>query len=348
MSGSREGTAVLCIVAPFYNEAAMVDLFFDSLRDESSLWPDVEVRYVFVDDGSQDDTLARLQAIADRDPAVEVVALSRNFGHQIALTAGLDHATGDAVVTMDSDLQHPPALIAEMLQAWRQGSDVVSAVRQQTADVTPFKRVTSACFYWAAGKLSDTPIYSGACDFCLLSGEAHAALKSMPERHRFLRGMVAWIGYRRTLVPFEAPGRPAGRSKYTLRKMVRLATDGIFSFSTAPIRCATQVGALVLTAAFGYLCYILGRYWFLGDLIAGWSSLICTVLILNGIQLMFTGILGEYVARMFEESKQRPVYLVRRPCVTRVAPEARSDSTVVTPMSPAITESLQPMEESHV
>ena len=303
---------VLCIVAPFYNEAAMVDLFYEALQDEVCLLEDVDVRYIFVDDGSEDETLAKLQSIANRDEAVRVISLSRNFGHQVALTAGLDHAEGDAVIMMDSDLQHPPSLIPQLLAAWRQGSDIVSAVRKQTAGASPFKRRSAELFYWLAGKLSDTPIEAGACDFCLLSCEAHRALRSMPEHHRFLRGMVAWIGFRREFIPFEAPVRRAGESKYTLRKMFRLATDAIFSFSTAPIRLASQAGGLMLLAASAYLAYVLGRYWILGDLIPGWSSLICTVLILNGMQLLCTGIVGEYVARMFEEAKQRPIYVVRQ------------------------------------
>ena len=303
---------VLCVVAPFYNEDEVVTLFYEALRDEVLLLEDIDYCFVFVDDGSQDRTLHRLNALAARDEAVQVISLSRNFGHQIALTAGLDHATGDAVLVMDSDLQHPPSLIPEMVRLWREGNDVVSAVRTETADAGLFKRRSAGLFYWLVNRLSDTPIKAGACDFCLLSRTAHQALLSMPERHRFLRGMIAWIGFRRAFVPFNAPTRAAGQSKYTLRKMVRLALDAVFSFSPAPIKLASQTGAVMLLAAAGYLFYILGRYWMLGDLIPGWSSLMCTMLILNGMQLIFVGLLGEYLSRTFEEAKNRPIYLLKQ------------------------------------
>jgi dolichol-phosphate mannosyltransferase len=231
----------------------------------------------------------------------------------VALTAGLDHAKGDAVLTMDSDLQHPPSLIGPMVELWLEGNDVVSAVRQHTDSVGWFKRHSADAFYWLVNRLSDTPIERGACDFCLLSRPAHQALLSLPERHRFLRGMVAWIGYRRVFIPFHAPARAAGESKYTLAKMVRLAMDAVFSFSTAPIRMASRVGTLVMLAAATYFCYVLGRHWILGDLIPGWSSLICTVLLLGGLQLLSIGIVGEYMSRIFEEAKQRPVYLLKPP-----------------------------------
>jgi dolichol-phosphate mannosyltransferase len=304
---------VLCVVAPFYNEEEIADRFYEALRDELLLLENIDYRLVFVDDGSTDRTLERLNDIADRDEAVSVLSLSRNFGHQMALTAGLDHAQGDAVVVMDSDLQHPPALIRSMVEFWREGNDIVSAVRQQSAGASWFKRSTASLFYWLAGRLSDTPIVPGACDFCLLSRVAHEALLTMRERHRFLRGMVAWLGFRRAFVPFDAPARTAGRSKYTLSKMIRLALDGMFSFSAVPMAIASRVGSIVLLAAACYLAYVLGRYCLVGDLISGWSSLICTVLILNGMQLIFIGLIGEYLARTFDEAKGRPLYLLKPP-----------------------------------
>jgi dolichol-phosphate mannosyltransferase len=300
-------------VAPFYNEEEMASRFYEALRDELLLLENIDYRMVFVDDGSTDRTLERLNAIAERDEAVTVLSLSRNFGHQMALTAGLDHAQGDAVVVMDSDLQHPPALIRNLVELWREGNDIVSAVRQQSTGASWFKRSTASMFYWLVGRLSDTPIIPGACDFCLLSRVAHEALLTMRERHRFLRGMIAWLGFRRAFVPFDAAARTAGRSKYTLSKMVRLALDGVFSFSAVPMAVASRVGSIVLLAAACYLAYVLGRYLLVGDLISGWSSLICTVLILNGMQLIFIGLIGEYLARTFDEAKGRPLYLLKPP-----------------------------------
>lgn len=332
MSLSARPTSTLCIVAPFYNEADGIAGFYEALRDELLLLDDVDYRCIFVDDGSQDSTLEQLNAIAAGDEAVRVISLSRNFGHQIALTAGLDHADGDAVVMMDSDLQHPPQLISEMVDLWRGGADVVSAVRQDTEDATFFKRLSSRMFYALVRQLTDTPIVPGACDFCLLSRAAHQALLAMPERQRFLRGMIAWIGFRRAFVPFRAPRRAAGESKYSLRRMTRLALDAVFSFSTVPIRMAYQVGALVLLAAGTYMTYILGRYWLLGDLVPGWGSLICTVLILNGIQLVFTGLIGEYLARTFEEAKGRPTYLLKQPLRVNQRTEAPPAAAKLPPL----------------
>ncbi len=302
---------VICIVAPFYNEEETAELFYETLRETVLTLKDIDCRFVFVDDGSTDRTLETLKSIAARDPAVQVVSLSRNFGHQVALTAGLDRAAGDAVLMMDSDLQHPPALIPQLVEAWRAGSDVVSAVRRQTSGVSFFKRFSARVFYQLVGRLTETPITPGACDFCLLSAPAHQALLAMPERHRFLRGMVSWIGFQRSFVPFDAPVRAGGESKYTFRRMLRLALDAVFSFSTAPIKLASQAGCLLVVAAAVYFGYILCRYWLVGDLIPGWGSLICTVLILNGVQLLFTGLIGEYLSRTFEEAKRRPVYLVK-------------------------------------
>jgi glycosyltransferase involved in cell wall biosynthesis len=302
---------VLSIVAPFYNEEETAKLFYTVLRDELGSLDNIDFQFVFVDDGSDDQTLKTLTEIAQADTAVQVLSLSRNFGHQVALTAGLDHASGDAVLMMDSDLQHPPALIPRMIDAWRDGSDVVSAVREQTSGASFFKRHSASLFYRLVGSLTDTPITPGACDFCLLSRRAHQALMRMPERHRFLRGMISWIGFPRSFLPFNAPARAAGETKYTVRKMVRLALDAVFSFSTAPIKLASQAGGVLVLAAAIYFGYILWRYWIVGDLIPGWGSLICTVLILNGVQLFFTGLIGEYLSRTFEEAKRRPIYLIK-------------------------------------
>ncbi len=228
------------------------------------------------------------------------------------MTAGIDAARGDAVILMDSDLQHPPALIPEMVRRWREGNDVVSAVRKTTRSVSPFKRLTSGGFYWLINLLSDTRIVSGAADFCLLSRRAHRALRRMPERHRFLRGMVSWIGFQRAFIHFEAPDRPAGHSKYTLLKMVHLALNATFSFSSVPIRLATQVGLVTIALSLIYLAYIVVCLFVRRDLVPGWASIIFLTTFLGGVQLAFAGILGEYVARIFEEVKHRPLYMLKQ------------------------------------
>ncbi|HEX6987597.1 MAG TPA: glycosyltransferase family 2 protein, partial [Planctomycetaceae bacterium] len=268
-------------------------------------------RIVYVDDGSSDGTADALREIALSDPAVTVLSLSRNFGHQAALSAGLEFVDADAVVMMDGDLQHPPALIPDMVRLWREGFDVVSAVRQHTADAGPFKRWTSDGFYRVFNRLSETQLVTGAADFCLLSRRAHRALLSFPERHRFLRGLVTWSGFRRAMIPFVAPERRAGTSKFTVPKMLRLAFDAVFSFSTVPVRVAFQFGAALVLFSLVYLVYVVGRHLLVGDTVPGWSSTLTAVLLLGGVQLLSIGILGQYVARIYEEVKRRPLYFVR-------------------------------------
>jgi len=303
--------ADLTIIAPCYNEAAVVDRFYaelvHALDEVDTVW-----RVCFIDDGSTDATLERLNALAMSDRRVRVYSLSRNFGHQIALSAGLDVSLGSAVVLMDADLQHPPAVIPRMIELWRSGCDVVSAVREDTEGATWFKRATGNAFYRLINAFAETPIVPAAADFCLLSARAHAALCAMPERHRFLRGMVSWIGFHRTYVPFQAPRRLAGQSKYTALKMMGLALDALFSFSAAPMRMATRLGVAVLVPGVFYFIYVLARYIAVDDFERGWGSLIGVLMILGGIQLIFIGMVGEYLARIFEESKRRPLYFFKQ------------------------------------
>jgi len=302
---------LLCVVTSCYNEEAVIGRFYERLKLVLTKLDHVGHRIHFVDDGSSDCTLDLLHEIAERDERVFVFSLSRNFGHQVALSAGLDTAAGDAVVFLDSDLQHPPDLIPRMVELWHEGYDVVSAVRTGTADSGLLKRLSSRLFYALINRLSDTPIVPNVADFGLLSHRAWCALQHMPERHRFLRGMISWIGFRRAFVPFEAPRRAAGRSKYTPSRMLALALNGIFSFSSVPLRIASRLGVLLVVCGVGYLAYVLVRYFLGGGMVAGWSSLICTMLILGGTQLVFTGLIGEYLARVYEEAKQRPLYFFK-------------------------------------
>jgi glycosyltransferase involved in cell wall biosynthesis len=225
---------------------------------------------------------------------------------------------------LDSDLQHPPELIPAMLAEWRKGADVVSAVRRATA-APAAKRVTSTAFYRLINLLSDTPIPESVADFCLLSRQAQRALLAMPERHRFLRGLVAWMGFRRVLLPYDAPPRQAGQAKYGLRKMTALAMDAVLSFSTRPVRIASRIGFVVATVGGVYLAYILGRAVVAGDLVRGWGSLVSIVLILGGLQLLFVGVIGEYVARIFEEVKGRPLYFFKQTPESRPRRRARAE-----------------------
>ena len=271
-------------------------------------------RIVYVDDGSADGTLAVLNRLAAEAPAgrVAVYSLSRNFGHQVALTAGLDAADGDAVICMDSDLQHPPELIGEMVRLWRDGNDVVSTVRKSTAGASWIKRACSASFYWLMNRLSDTPIVPGAADFFLLSRRAHKSLQRMPERHRFLRGMISWIGFPRARLEYDAPARTAGLSKYTPWKMLSLGMDAVFSFSVSPIRLVTRAGLVIVCLAAVYLLYILGVMIFGAYRVPGWASVLGMGLIIGGLQLLAIGVIGEYLARLYEQAKGRPLYFLKQ------------------------------------
>ena len=322
----------LCVVAPCCNEADGIRQFYEQLRQMLAALPGSRHRIVLVDDGSSDATPQILEDLAREDPAVHVLTLSRNFGHQIALTAGLDAADGDAVIMMDSDLQHPPSLIPQMVARWRDGADIVSAIRQATQGASWWKNATSGLFYRLINLLSDTYIVPGAADFCLLSRRAHRALLAVRERQRFLRGIVSWIGFNRTFIPFEAPPRFAGKTSYSLTKMIRLAMTAVVSFSSAPLRMATRLGLVLSAAGFVYLAYILIAWLVLEQIQPGWTSTICVILILGGVQLVFMGLLGEYLAVVYEEAKQRPLYLLKEPAAER-RPEAPDANAYVAPAS---------------
>lgn len=299
---------VLSVVAPCFEEEAVLERFHAEL---TRALRDLDFELVLVDDGSRDRTLEVMNALAARDPRVVPLSLSRNFGQAAALSAGLDAARGDAVVLMDADLQHPPELVLEMVERWRAGADVVSAVRRTTADASFFKRASSAGFYWLLNRVSEVPIEPGAADFCLLSKRVRDVLVAMPERHRFLRGLVAWVGFRRVFLEYDAPPRAAGETKYGARKMLRMALDGIFAFSTAPIRFAVRAGLFVVALGLVYVAYVLWRV-ATGGTVAGWASLMCVMLVLGGLQIVVAGLLGEYLARTFEQSKGRPIYVLKQ------------------------------------
>ena len=309
---------LLSVISPCYNESEVIGLFYETLRPVLESLDHLDFEMVFVDDGSSDDTLAQLNRFAETDPALRVLSLSRNFGHQVALTAGIDHAAGDAVVMMDSDLQHPPSVIPELVRQWRAGHDVVNAIRQRTDGEGWFKGLTSRGFYALLNALSGTKVPAGAADFCLLSRRVCQSLRDMPERHRFLRGLVSWAGFDRAFVPYVAPQRAAGRTKYSMVKMVGLALDAVFSFSAEPLRLALRAGIGITIFGFAYLAYSLIYGYLLSGLVPGYSSLIALMMILGGSQLMFIGLIGQYLARIFEEVKGRPIYLLKQE-----PPEAR-------------------------
>jgi len=305
-NGARD-LELLSVVAPIYNEEATVEEFYGRVCEALA---GLNFELVLVDDGSTDGSLATLDRLATTDPRVRVVCLSRNFGHQTALTAGLDHARGNAVVMLDADLQDPPELITRMLDHWHAGCDVVYAVREQREGESRFKLSTARWFYRLFDKLAQVELQHNSGDFRLLDRRALDALLSMRERNRFLRGMTVWVGYTQAAVPYKRDPRYAGETKYTLSKMVRFSLDAISSFSHRPLQLATLLGFVISTLAFVAIPVVIALR-IVGSYLPGFGSVTIAVLLLGGIQLIAIGIIGEYVGRIYDEVKGRPLYLVR-------------------------------------
>jgi polyisoprenyl-phosphate glycosyltransferase len=300
------------VVVPVLNEADNVALLVQRLRPVlAALGESYEV--IFVGNGSLDDTAGHVQRLACDDPAVRLLRLSRNFGHQAAVVAGLEHARGAAVITMDGDLQHPPEVLPALIRQWRAGYEIVQAVRRQSVDASALKRCGSRWFYLALSALTRLSVTPGAADFRLMSRAAVDAFLSCRERCRCNRALVQWIGFSYSEILYDAAPRHAGETKYSYRALFRLAADAIFSFSTWPLRVAGLAGGIVSLAAAAYLVFILWAHLFTDRIPPGWSSILATVLILGGVNLVVLWILGEYVGRLYEEVKQRPIYIVRPP-----------------------------------
>jgi len=304
---------VLSLVLPIFNEEAIIPELDRRLRafltDVGSGVGDAwEV--IFVNDGSKDRSLALLKELAAAEPRYKVLSLSRNFGHQMAITAGLDRASGEAVVVMDADLQDPPEVVRQMVARWREGFDVVFGVRSRRHGETVFKKLTAAIFYrLLRGMLGDVSIPIDAGDFRLMSRPVVLTLRALRERHRFVRGLVWWVGFRQTAVSYERPARFAGETKWPLRRMLHFAVDGITSFSTVPLRMATWLGVLAGVVALGGVGWALYSKFF-GGVVRGWTTIMILVGLGSSAQLLMTGILGEYVGRIYEEVKRRPLYVV--------------------------------------
>jgi polyisoprenyl-phosphate glycosyltransferase len=302
---------LVSVVIPCFNEREGIQETHRRLSNVMNGLEDCRWEVLYVDDGSRDETLEVLRGIAAGDPAVRVVALSRNFGHQFAVTAGLAAALGDAVVIMDADLQDPPEVVIEMLARWREGYEVVYGVRTDREGETRFKLWTARVFYRLLRRLSETDMPVDSGDFRLLDRRVVDAIVAMPERDRFLRGMVSWVGFRQIGVPYRRAARHAGTTKYPLAKMLRFALDGIFSFSVKPLRLSTHLGFLSAGVALLAIFYALAMRVFTDRWVTGWTALIIAVLFVGGVQLISLGIIGEYVGRLYGEAKRRPLYLVR-------------------------------------
>src|SRR5919109_98412 len=311
---SPEHPITIDLVIPVYNEAGVVEQTYVTICQVIDCLPH-KFTFYYVDDGSEDDTVQSLNALADRDPRIIVLEFARNFGHQAALTAGLDASTGDFVISLDVDGQHPPEMIPQMIDLFQQGYDIVQAQRIEEGQGISFKQITSTGFYTLINTISGTRMEPGAADFRGLSRQAVDALKSMPEYHRFLRGMISWMGYRSVILPYRETGRVAGRSKYSFGKMFRLAMDAIFSFSLMPLYVGLTLGGILLCLAAGQIIYVLS-FWLTGrssELVPGWSSLMSVMLVIGGMVMILLGFIGVYVGYIFQEVKRRPVYLVKSP-----------------------------------
>lgn len=299
----------LSIVVPVFNEEealpALHQRLVQVLHHAGTSW-----EIVYVDDGSSDGTAAALAAIQARERAVAVARLSRNFGKEAAMSAGLRLAQGEAVILIDADLQDPPELIPRMLQAWRDGADVVHMRRRTRAGESWFKRATAHAFYRVINWLSEVPIPPDVGDFRLLSHRAVQALNGLPEHNRFMKGLFAWVGFRQTTIDYDRQPRAAGRTKWRYRKLWHFALEGITGFSVAPLKLATWVGLASALAAFVYALAFVLKTLVYGERVAGFPTLLVTILLLGGFQLMSIGILGEYLGRLFIETKQRPLYLL--------------------------------------
>jgi dolichol-phosphate mannosyltransferase len=307
---ARAGAFTLDIVVPCFNEEEVITQTHQRLREMARGIADAHVTILYVDDGSRDGTMARLRGIAAADPEVRVVGLSRNFGHQYALTAGLDEARSNAVVVIDADLQDPPEVIPRMVERWRNGADVVYGVRASRQGESAFKRGTAHLFYRLLQRLGDASIPADVGDFRLLDQRVVQTLREMPERDRFLRGLVVWAGFRHEGVAYERHARAAGETKFPFRRMFSFALDGIFSFSIVPLRLASYLGFLASLLALVGIVYALYIKLFTVGVVPGWAAQWIGTLFLGGVQLISLGVIGEYVGRIYGEVKRRPLYVV--------------------------------------
>jgi glycosyltransferase involved in cell wall biosynthesis len=312
LAGQRErrpADPLLSLVVPVFNEEESIDIFLDTVP---ALMERDGFRFeiVFVNDGSRDDTLARLLDRSAADRRLRVINLSRNFGKEAALTAGIDHARGDIIVPMDIDLQDPPELIEPFMARWREGYDIVYGVRRQREWDTAAKRLSANWFYRVFNSISPVRIPENVGDFRLVDRRAIEVLRQLPERNRFMKGLFAWVGFNAVGVPYERPQRAAGSSKFNLWRLWNFALDGVVSFSTAPLRAWFYVGVVIATIAVLYAIFIVTRVLLLGIDTPGYASLLIAVLLMGAIQLLSLGIIGEYLGRLFLEVKGRPIYVV--------------------------------------
>ncbi|MBC1457602.1 glycosyltransferase family 2 protein [Listeria newyorkensis] len=302
-------TKKISVVIPLYNEEAVIEQTYQRLKNVmEQLALDYEL--LFVNDGSKDRTLAIVQVLSFADAHVKCLAFSRNFGHQVAITAGTDYANGDAVIIIDADLQDPPELIPEMVHKWQEGYDVVYAQRSKRDGETLFKKWSAKMFYRMLHKLTDVGIPVDTGDFRLMDRKVYTELKKLNEKNPFVRGLVSWLGFKQIAVEYERDARAAGETKYPLKKMLKLSIDGITSFSHQPLKLASYAGVVLSGAGFIYMLIVLFQALFTSTAVSGWSSMIVIQLLFSGFVLVILGMIGEYIGRIYDEVKDRPLYIV--------------------------------------
>lgn len=304
----------LTLVIAAFNEAEALSSLYPRITSalDTAEHEGLEARALYIDDGSSDATWEMLRELAAKDPRIALLRLSRNFGKEAALTAGLDQIERGAALILDADGQDPPELLPQFIAKWREGYDDVHGTRLQRDGESLLKRATAHGFYRLIGSLSKTPIPPDTGDFRLLSPRALAALRQLRERHRFMKGLFGWVGFNQVAIPYHREARVAGTSKFNLWKLWNFALEGITSFSTAPLRVATYLGIATALVAFGFGAWIIIKALLWGDDVAGWPTMMSVILFLGGVQLVALGLIGEYLGRLYEESKQRPLYLVER------------------------------------
>ncbi len=300
----------ISIVIPSFNEEGNIEQLASRLLEAIKPLSVYVFEIIFIDDGSSDHTLERLKLLALMDDRIFYVELSRNFGHQNALKAGYDFAAGDCIISMDGDMQHPPEMIGQFIEKWEEGYDVVYSCREYQDDATIFKTKTSDIFYSIINSLSDTKIEKGTADFRLIDRKVANVLVQLNENGLFMRGLIKWLGFKQYAIHYQAEARFSGKSKYTLKKMMRFAVEGITAFSVRPLYIATGIGAFFSVLSLLYIPYILISY-YMGHVVAGWSSVLASVVFFGGVQLMVLGIIGMYLGKLFMQAKQRPNYIIR-------------------------------------
>ena len=302
-------SVTVSVVVPLYNEEAVIGESYRRLS-ETMKQSGESYELIFINDGSRDNTWPMAVELAKKDPCLKLINFSRNFGHQTAITAGMDAASGDAIVVIDADLQDPPAVILDMIAKWREGWEVVYGRRVKRKGESFFKKITAKLFYRLLNALTDVHLPNDVGDFRLIDRAVCDALKSLPERNRYVRGLVSWVGFRQTAVDYVREERFAGETKYPLRKMLKLAGDAMTSFSYKPLKMSIFIGILAAISSFVYLIVVVCQRIFNRIPVTGWATLVCLVLLLNGIVLIMLGIIGQYIGRIYDETKGRPLYII--------------------------------------